>query len=68
VQHLQDFHLESLLSQYKDVQLDHCHIVKEYMQSGRRKKTIQHVERCDDEVTANAQDKFQVRKINGYID
>jgi len=59
VQHLQDMHLESLLTQYKDIQLDHCSIVKEYMQSGRRKEINQQVEKCDEGSTATAQEKFQ---------
>ena len=55
-------HLESLLIQYKDIQLDHCSIVKEYMQSGRRKEINQQVEKCDEGSTATAQEKFQVTK------
>eukprot|EP00091_Calanus_sinicus_P016776 TRINITY_DN36334_c0_g1_i1.p1 TRINITY_DN36334_c0_g1~~TRINITY_DN36334_c0_g1_i1.p1 ORF type:complete len:134 (+),score=35.53 TRINITY_DN36334_c0_g1_i1:97-498(+) len=45
VEHLQDLHLGSLLSQYKDVQLDHCQLVKEYLESGRQKQIIQHEEK-----------------------
>jgi len=59
VQQLQDIHLESLLSQYKDIQMDHCQIVNDYMQSGRRNKIIHHDEKCDDEMTARAQETFQ---------
>eukprot|EP00092_Neocalanus_flemingeri_P044981 GFUD01050093.1.p1 GENE.GFUD01050093.1~~GFUD01050093.1.p1 ORF type:complete len:377 (-),score=119.79 GFUD01050093.1:205-1335(-) len=59
VQHLQDMHLKSLLSQYKDIQLDHCLIVKEYMQSGRMKEISQQVVICDDKVAEKTQEKFQ---------
>eukprot|EP00092_Neocalanus_flemingeri_P091929 GFUD01116628.1.p1 GENE.GFUD01116628.1~~GFUD01116628.1.p1 ORF type:complete len:372 (-),score=116.43 GFUD01116628.1:196-1311(-) len=59
VQHLQDMHLKSLLSQYKDIQLDHCLIVKEYMQSGRMKEISQQVVMCDDTISEKSQEKFQ---------
>jgi len=59
MQHLEDMYLESLLSQYKDIQLDHCQVVMDYMQSGRRNKIIHHEEKCDDEQTLKVQNSFQ---------
>jgi len=59
VQHLEDMYLESLLSQYKDIQLDHCQVVMDYMQSGRRNKIIHHEEKCDEEHTLKIQNNFQ---------
>ena len=55
-------HLESLLSQYRDIKLDHCPVVKEYIHSGRGTEIGQQVEKCDGEKSTDAQQKFQVGK------
>jgi len=59
VQHLRDSHLESLLAQYKDINLDHCRIVQNFLSSGRRQQIIHHLEKCPSEEMTRMQEKFQ---------
>ena len=61
VQHLQNMYLESLMSQYKDIKLDHCQVVVDYMQSERGNKINRQPEKCNQELTVQTQQNFQVR-------
>ena len=63
VQHLRDSHLESLLAQYKDINLDHCRIVQNFLSSGRRRQIIHHLEKCPSEEMTRMQEKFQVNNL-----
>jgi len=60
VQQLENMYLESLLVQYKDIQLEHCQVVLDYMKSEKRNKISQHQEKCDQESTLQAQNNFQM--------
>lgn len=59
VQHLENMYLESLMSQYKDIKLDHCQVVVDYMQSERGNKINNKPEKCNQELTVQAQQNFQ---------
>ena len=49
------------MSQYKDIKLDHCQVVVDYMQSEIGNKINNKPEKCNQELTVQAQQNFQVR-------
>ena len=61
VQRFKDLNLESLLSQYSDVDLGQCSVVQEYLQGGRREGNRREGGVCSDQQLFKAQKHFQVR-------